>query len=295
MKKNNLLISLLLIIISLIWAGSFIAVKITVDGDKISGIDLGFLRFLVATPFMVLILLLKKGNILIPFKEFPSLVILGLTGVSLLYIFQFTGIELTNASTSAVLINTNVIFIVILSIAFLKEKLSIKKGIGIILSFSGVIIVVFAQSINEQIEFTDMFLTGSIFVIFSAFCWAVYSIVGKKLIKKYDEFTVTTYAFVLGTIFYLPIVLPSISQTMQNTSFNGWIAVFYLALLCSVFGYIGWYYALKKTEASKTAIYLNLIPLFAIIMSFFLGENPTILFILGAILIIYGIYLTQKS
>ena len=119
MNINNLFISLLLVFISFIWAGSFIAVNITVNNDGISGIDLGFLRFLIATPFMVIILFLMKKNIPIPLKELPSLAVLGFTGVTLIYIFQFTGIEFTNASTSAVLINTNVIFIVILSIIFL--------------------------------------------------------------------------------------------------------------------------------------------------------------------------------
>ena len=69
----------------------------------------------------------------------------------------------------------------------------------------------------------------------------------------------------------------------------------YLAIPCSVFGYVGWYYSLKKSEASKAAVYLNLIPLFTITISIFMGKIPTIFFLFGAILIIYGVYLTQKS
>jgi drug/metabolite transporter (DMT)-like permease len=293
MNKSNILISLLLVLISLTWAGSFIAVKVTVD--EISPIDLGFLRFFVATPFMVLILFLRKKDMHIPAKELPSLSILGLTGVTLLYIFQYTGIEYTTASTSSVLINVNVIFIALLSVFFLKEKFSIIKTLGVAISFFGVIVVILSQTTNEAILFNNIFLVGSIFVILSAFCWAVYSIVGKKLLTRYDPFTVTTYAFVLGTVFYLPVVLPDILPVIQNISFNGWLAVFYLALFCSVFGYVAWYYALSKTEASRAAVFLNLIPLFTIALSFFIKEIPTILFLIGAILIIYGVYLTQKS
>lgn len=295
MNKTNAFISLLLILISLAWAGSFVAVKITVEGDGIPGVDIGFLRFFVATPLMVLILFFRKKNKYIPLKEFPSLAVLGLTGVTLIYVFQFTGIELTTASTSAVLVNTNVIFILILSIIFLKEKLTMMKGIGVTFSFCGVITVVFAQMMNEHIDFTNTFLLGCFLVISSAFCWAIYSIVGKKLLQKYDGFTVTTYAFVLGTLFYLPIVIQRIPQTVQKISFDGWMAVLYLALLCSVFGYLGWYYVLNKIEAGRSAVFLNLIPLFAIIISFFFGEHPTSLFIFGAMLIIYGVYLTQKT
>ena len=138
-------------------------------------------------------------------------------------------------------------------------------------------------------------LIGSILILLSALCWAIYSIVGKRLLKKYDAFAITTYSFGLGTIFYIPFVVPDIAPTIQKISLNGWMAILYLAIVCSVFGYIGWYYALKKTEASKAAVFLNLIPLFAIIISFSLGEKIAGFFLLGAILIIYGVYLTQKS
>ncbi len=291
--NNKTYISLLLAFVSLVWAGSFVAVRLAVK--EISPVDLGFLRFLVATPFMVLILLLSKKETRLPAKELLSLSVLGLTGVTLLYIFQFIGIEYTTASTSAVLINTNVIFIVLLSATFLKEKFPLRKSAGIAFSFVGVLVVIFAQMTNESIAFSNVFLIGCIFIILSAFCWAIYSIVGKRLLDKYDPFTVTTYAFVLGTIFFLPVVLPDITDVIQGVSFNGWMAILYLALICSVFGYVAWYYALSRIEAGRAAVFLNLIPLFTIVISFFTGEIPTFIFLIGAILIIYGVYLTQKS
>ena len=293
MNKNSPLISLLLILVSLIWAGSFIAVKVTVD--EISPIDLGFLKFLFATPFMFLIILLRKKNTHIPKKEIPSLIVLGLTGVTLIYILQYIGIEYTTASTSSVLISTNVIFIAILSAIFLKEQFSLNKAVGVTISFIGVFVVILAQTTNKTIVFSDIFLIGCILVLLSALCWAIFSIVGKRLLTKYDPIAVTTYAFALGTIFYLPTISPNILPMMQNISFNGWLSVFYLAFLSSVFGYVAWYYALSKVEASKAAVFLNLIPLFAITMSFFINEIPTVTFLVGAILIIYGVYLTQKS
>ena len=126
MKKNNLnYTSLLLIIIALVWAGSFIVVDATVK--QIQPITIAFLRFLIATPFMVISLFLLKKNQLIKLSELHYFIILGLTGVTFLYIFQYFGIERTTPSTSAVLINTNVIFIIIFSFFFSKKKLQ-KKG-----------------------------------------------------------------------------------------------------------------------------------------------------------------------
>jgi len=291
--KNNLPISLLLILISFVWAGSFIVVKIATN--EIDPIQLGFLRFFVATPIMVLLLLVSKKNLSIPKKEFPWLVVLGLTGVTLLYLFQFLGIAYTNASTSAILINTNVIFIALLSGAFLHENLTRKRIIGILLSFLGVIVIMVSRISWDEFTFTNLFFIGCLLMLLSAFCWALYSLVGKRLLRHYDGLVITTYAFLLGSVLYLPFVATGLLPVLQQTSLNGWLAVFYLALVCSVFGYLGWYYALNHTDASKAAVFLNFIPFFTIIMSFFLGEPLTVFFLLGAAFIIYGVYLTQTT
>ena len=233
---TKLSISIILVLVSFVWAGSFIVVKTITE--EINPIDLGFLRFLIATPLMFLILLIRKKRVHIPLKELPSLSILGLTGVTLLYIFQFVGINYTNASTSAVLINTNVIFIALLSALILKETLSKKRITGISLSFIGVIVIVLSNLQKENFNLNNIFFIGSILILLSALCWAIYSIVGKHLLKKYDTLTVTTYAFGLGILFYIPFIFSDIISTIQNISLNGVIAILYLALLCSIFGYM---------------------------------------------------------
>ena len=294
MNKNNFNYnSFLLIIIAFVWAGSFIVVDATVK--QIQPITIAFLRFLIATPFMIISIFIFKKNQLIKLRDLHYFIILGLTGVTFLYIFQYLGIERTTPSTSAVLINTNVIFILFLSVIFLKETITKKRIIGIILSFIGVIFVLLAQMINENVVFNNIFLTGCIFIIISALCWAIYSIIGKKIMKKYNPLLVITYLFIIGTLFFLPFISTDIIAEIGNVNLNGWLYIIYLSIICSVFGYIGWYFILEKTEASKSAVYLNLIPLFGIILSFFYGEKITIFFILGAILIIYGVYLTQKN
>lgn len=282
----------MLVLIGLVWAGSFVVVDIATK--EIDPIDLGFLRFLVATPLMILVLFLTRKEKTLPKKEIPSLIVLGLTGVTFLYVFQFIGIRDTTASTASVLINTNVIFIVFFSAIFLKERFSRKKLTGVLFAFFGVILVIYIKISNAVLN--DAFFIGSIFMILSALCWAIYTIVGKRLLEQYDVFVVTTYAFIFGTILYIPFVFFDILETVQNASINSWMAVIYLAVFCSVIGYVIWYYALQKIETSKAAVHLSLIPMFTIILSsILLKEMPTILFIVGAILIICGVDLTQRS
>jgi drug/metabolite transporter (DMT)-like permease len=291
--NKNLLIGLLLILVSLVWAGSCIVVAIATE--EMDPIDLGFLRFLVATPLMILVVILQKKPLLLPKKELPWLVVLGLTGVTFLYLFQFVGIHFTNAPTASVLINTNVIFIAILSGVFLHETLTWKRIAGIVLSFVGVFVIMFSDISHQAFTFDNLFLVGGVLMLLSAFCWALYSLVGKRLLRTYDEFVITTYAFGFGTLCYIPFVFLHLLPVLQQTSLNGWLAVLYLALTCSLFGYLGWYYALKHSDASKAAVFLNFIPLFTILMSIFLGASLTWFFLIGAVIILYGIYLAQAQ
>ena len=287
-SKISLRYALILVLVSLVWAGSFVVVKI--GTRDISPIHMGFLRFLVATPLMFFVLLLKNRKLeKVDCKDFPSIAILALTGVTLLYVFQFTGIKYTTASTSAVLINTNVMFIAILSFLVLKEKFTLKKIVGILLGFAGATIIV----TNGYFEIGRSFF-GDVLILLSAFCWAVYSIVGKRLLDKYDPLTLNAYAFALGVVFYFPFVIKDFGSVF-SISLGGWLIVLYLALFCSIFGYIAWYFVLSHVEASKAAIFLNLIPLFTILLSLLIGEIVTMFLIAGAVCIIYGIYLAQEG
>ena len=287
-SKTSLRYVLILVLVSLVWAGSFVVVKI--GTRNISPIHIGFLRFLVATPLMFLVILLKKEKPRrVNYKDLPAFVILALTGVTLLYVFQFTGIKYTTASTSAVLINTNVMFIAILSFLVLRESFTLKKVVGIILGFLGATIIV----TNGYLDIGSSFL-GDVLILLSAFCWAVYSVIGKILLKRYNPLTLNTYAFALGTIFYIPFVINDFGSIFFII-LEGWLIILYLALFCSVFGYVAWYFVLSHVDASKAAIFLNLIPLFTILLSLLIGEIVTISLIAGAACIIYGIYLTQKE
>jgi len=293
MKPRFLLVYGLLIFASLSWAGSFVAVRVI--HQEIPPIMLGFLRFVVATPVMFFLLFLLKKPFFLSKQKIPQLLVLALTGVTLLYMLQFTGVSLTSASTGGVLINTNVLFISLFSALFLHERFTQLKTMGVIISFIGVVLVMFGQMSNEQIVFDSSFLFGSILVILSAVCWAVYSIVGKHILKEEDSLVVHANAFLLGTMLFLPFVYTDINLVLDNMSFSGLIAVLYLGLFCSVFAYIAWYYALSKSEAAESAVFLNFIPLFTILLSFFIGEYPTPLFLVGAGLIVFGVVLVQKA
>jgi drug/metabolite transporter (DMT)-like permease len=294
MNAEKAINPLLLACTSFIWAGSFIAVGLTYS--EIPPILLGIFRFALATPLMIVILFLRKQKLFLPKKEWMQVLILGLTGVTFIYIFQFIGVSLTTPATASAIINTNVILIALLSRIFLKERFTLLKKIGIPLSFCGVFVIVLGQMTNETLVVDTLFLTGCILVLASALCWAVYSIVGKNLLRTYSPLQVTTNAFLIGFLCYLPFTLLYLDYDYLHISLNGIIAIMYLGIFCSVIAYPTWSYLLSKQDAGQTAVFLTLIPFFTMILSILIiKETITPLFVIGAIFIMCGVYLTQKK
>ena len=118
---------------------------------------------------------------------------------------------------------------------------------------------------------------------------------GKRLLKIYDPVQITANAFLIGTICYLPLVIPTLDEGISSVGVSGLIAILYLGLFCSVLAYGAWYYVLSHQQAGRSAVFLTFIPLFTITLSFFIDERPTLLFFLGALLIIGGVLLTQRK
>jgi drug/metabolite transporter (DMT)-like permease len=290
--SSKALVSGLLLLSALIWGGSFIVVKAATE--TLDPLYLGAVRFLVATPIMVLLLFATRAQVRLPRKEWPWIVVLGLTGVTFLYVLQYIGIAMTNASTSSLLTDMDVLFIALFSILFLREPMTRLRVIGILFSFVGVIVVVLANLDFSSVSVSEQFLFGSLLVISSSLCWGVFSIVGKRLMQTYSEITITTYAFLIGTVCYLPLVGGSLVSSLQKTTLPGWAAILYLAIVSTIIAYLAWYYALKRVDASQAAVYLSFIPLTTIVIAILLGERMTVPFFVGAGLIIYGVYLTQR-
>ena len=127
--------------------------------------------------------------------------------------------------------------------------------------------------------------------------WSLYTILGKRLLARYQPLQVTGYSLMLGSILFLPIGLHSaLSQNYRAVGWAGISSVLYLALLTSVLGYLTWNWALARVEASKVAVVSNLQPVFAALLAWLLlGERVTPGFVFGAAVVALGVFLTERG
>ncbi len=274
----------LLLLVSLIWAGSFIAIKVALN--YIDPYNLAFYRFLIATPIMLAIF---KPSFRISLRDLLKITILALSGVTLLYTIQFYALEITTATKASILINTCVIFTAILSYIFLKESMNFRKIVGIFIAFLGVFFVVS----NCQINSINL---GDVLMIIDGFLWAIYTVLGKVMLDRFRAEHLTTYAFFFGTIFLFPFALYKGLANPLTFELSLILSILYLSIPCSVFAYLIWYRALNFLKATNVAFFTYLIPLFTAILAYlFIAEEVTIFTAIGGTLIILGMYFVERD
>ncbi|MGD0070507.1 MAG: EamA family transporter [Candidatus Bathyarchaeia archaeon] len=289
-----------MVLLIIFWGSSFVVVKVLL-GDGLSPIAVATFRFLVAGAFFLIALFAKKRvspdyKLSVERKDLLTLLALALTGVTFFFTIQYTGIQLAGASIAAIMVCLlSPILITVFSVRLFGEHLIKRQFIGILTAVVGTLLVVLADLLN--LEGSMKFLAGTLILLSTPVMWAVYSLLGKKIMQKYDTFLVVAYVSLLGGLCLIPFSLAENSFTqifMLGTS--QWLGVLYLSLTCSLLGYYIWFYVLKKAGATAST-FLFAEPVVTVLFAVtFVNETlyPSVL--AGAILIFIGVFLvTNKS
>ena len=297
-STNKTLISLALGgTIVFIWAASFIFIKLALV--EIPPMTLAFVRFAIATPVLIVIASharpSREAMKLALTREFWPFAFLGLSGVTLLYVLQFFSLSFISATEGSVIINLHAIFAMLLSAVFLSEPLTLRKTIGVLVAFLGVIVMTITDATGSSLHFVEPI--GVLLMVGAALCWATYSVFGKGTLKRYSDQVATSCAFLLGTLFLIPFALSEGQlDALASSSWVAWLSVLFLAILSSVVAYLLWNRLIRDIDVTKVLVSLYVIPIPTAILSYiFLGEMITYPLVIGAILVIVGVYLTSSS
>lgn len=220
---------------------------------------------------------------------------LGFLGVTLYQQLQSHAIDLTTASNAGLLMAVTPLHVVILSNLILKEPLTIQKMLGIGLASCGVASVISQGTF--VFSFSSSTLAGDLLMVVTSFVFALFSVLGRRMMSRYSPLISIFYATVFGTFCCYPLVLRTGFWTqVVNLSSSGWFAIMFLAACCSVGGYYFWYWGLSQVEASRVAVFQYLQPLVSFFVSaLLLGEKVTMATILSAIPIIAGLVLVTHE
>jgi drug/metabolite transporter (DMT)-like permease len=287
----NIYVHIELFIVVAIWAGTFVSTKIVLA--EITPALSALYRYIVAS--VMLMVLDYHNQERLQRADYPLIVFLSATGVTLYYLLQHYGIQYTNATDAAILISLSPVFIAIISWTLLGEKLSSANMLGLALAFGGSLLVITDGNISLNLH--NERLWGNCLILLTAVSWALYSVYGKKLLQSYSALTIIKYTTVIGTIMLLPFSLSEISlKPSYGLSWWGIANLLYLGGPASVYGYLTWYKCLSRLPAVTVGSYLYFRPLLTgVIAAVVLHEKINLYVILGGLLILAGTYLATKN
>ena len=249
---------LILIGLFVIWSNSFHAIAWL--RRSLGAFDLLLVRFAPVGAFCLLWCLLSepRHNLRIFMRNPVRIVLLGLLMVPCYNLFLNWGQGQIPAGTASLLIATNPFFTYVLALAIRQEHHRTRKTISLLLSFTGVYLLLRSQGR----EMGPGYGLHALSVLAAPASWAIATVLAKPLVSRESPLRVTYLSLMVGSIVFLAIAPfdHGFRRAMGTFQTGDWIAVVHLALMCTVVGFVLWYAALRRLPASSTAAFVLLNP-----------------------------------
>ncbi|MBC7426789.1 MAG: DMT family transporter, partial [Bacteroidia bacterium] len=192
-------------------------------------------------------------------KDWLLMVVCSLFGVAANMLMFFKGLEITTPINGAVLMLTTPVFVVLLAAGINHERITIIKGAGILLAATGGLILIAGSDFN----FSGKTLPGDILIILNATSYALYLVLVKRLLGKYNTLTVSKWTFLIGLVMVLPFGFRELISADFTTMPQDIIFKITFIVLCTTFlAYLLTAWAVIKIGSSTVGTYIYLQPLF---------------------------------
>ena len=283
-----------LLFVMLVWGGTFTSARLL--GSELDPAISAFLRFLLATTFLLVLLYFKEGRFpKVNKKQFLFLLGMGLTGIAMYNLLFFYGLVHTGAGQGSLITATNPLLTALGAAFIFKERFTLIRILGFLLCISGAVLIItkgdFASLIKNGIG------TGELAFIGCALSWAAYTLIGRFMSNQLSSLAVIAYASGIGTIvLFIAALNADLVTAVKSLSMNAGLNLLYLSLLATVIAFVWFQEGIKVLGAAKAAVFIYFMPVSAVFWAWLiLDEKFTLLLAIGATLVISGIYLVNKK
>ena len=285
----------LLICTTLIWSINFIIGKFAYLFE-VPPLTLNFLRWslvwILLFPFTYKEIL---SNIKLIRKNIIYLTILAITSVSAFNSLVYLALNYTQAIDTVLMISIIPVFVLFLSSILGVEKFNIFQLLGLIVSFTGVLIIFSNADLNKILNLN--FNIGNVWMLLAVFCWALYSSLLKKNKLPFSTLGLVEILASIGLIFLVP---QFIGEQMygKEIKFNKafFLILSFVTFFASIAAYYSWNKAIELIGPNRASIFLHLMPVFGVILAIvLLKEKFQMYHFIGANFIVSGIYLSNKK
>jgi drug/metabolite transporter (DMT)-like permease len=248
------------------------------------------LRFTVAGLLLLGVVRFFLGSGGIERKDLLAVGGVGALGVGATNMLFTSGVNLTNASDTALIYAVVPVWGMILGFVLGLERPTLRGILGVGIAFLGTIVVVYAG-----LGGSGSSLEGNLLVLGATVCWGSYTVLSLPLLEKYSPMVVAAYTMLFGGLAALPFALPGfLSVEWDAMSVGGWAAVTYSTVLVAAIGFFAWQRGASLLGANKVLVYQYLITFVGVISGIvFLGEGLGVDKIVGGAIILFGVYLAR--
>lgn len=282
-----------MLLTTMIWAVNLSLIKFSLREFTPHGFN--GIRLALSAAIFLVILAFRRGGFSLGRGDFLKVGVLGLLGTTIYQLLFIQGISRTQATTTSMIMPMTPVFIAVLSSVFKLERIHWAAWLGIAVSFLGVYLLVTGQ--NGHLGFNWQSVKGDVFILLANLAWAFYTVLSKPLLERIPPLKLAGLSAGIGTVFYLPFAAADVGRvSWTSISAGAWASLLYSSVLAIVVGFIVYSSSVRTVGNTKTGIYSNLNPVFAVVFAwFFLSERITALEAGGGFVIFLGVYLTRSG
>lgn len=224
-------------------------------------------------------------------KDFKWFILLAFFEPFLYYVGETYGLTTVKSTLAAVIVSTIPLFAPVLAFFVLRERISLANILGIVVSLVGVFFVIY-----EPIGGFNANPAGVALMFLAVFAAICYATVLRKIPSYYSNMNVIFYQSLIGLVFFIPTFFLTDYPAIQliHVSKESLIALFMLSVFASVIAFVLFAGAVRQVGVTRTNVFVNLIPVFTAILSWFiLGEILTFSKWVGIIVVVFGLFVSQ--
>jgi len=283
------------LVVMVFWAANFIVVKDVLR--LMPPVGFTFLRYALAAIALVLYLRWSEGALRWPHGGWRILLLGGL-GFGLYQILWTVGLQTTSAGDSALLIAATPVFTAIVAVAIGTDTITPLKAAGVVASFIGVALVI-AAGVGIELSGDPV---GFVLTLTAAFCWAAYTALGARVLRRHSPLVLTAWATIGGTIVLAPIGVAQLAApgAVLATTTGDWIgvafAIAFSGLLAAALANVVVFHGVRLVGPTRITTLQALVPAMAVVLAFFLLAEPIRpVQVLGGVVIVLGVAMTRRA
>lgn len=291
--ENNKRAYAALMVATIFWGIQPLCIKIILN--EWSPATLTSVRYLLISFVLFIIAYYDVGKKVFFVRKYTvPLIFMGLTGITINNISQFTGLKYSTIVNCTLINSIGPVVTAILAAVFLRERLNVLQWIGISISMIGAILLFTKGNINILLNFS--FNKGDILFFICQIVWAVYSLIGTYVMRKIPVIVVTAWAGIYGTVITFIYTFGIGEFRYVPLPQSALLAFVFIVLLGGVCSMLFWNIGVKRAGPGLAAVFSNITPMIGMFCGIvFLGESLNLSQMIGVINIMGGVYLTTNG